>query len=362
MPKPLRTSLVLVLLTLLYILAFPRPTGLEPLLVREWALSLDEEQASASAAAARILPFRLGPRFGYFTSDGRLRHSEAVRYGLAQDARRFANYSVISENIVLQDTEGALLRSIAAVGYPFLDRGRLYVFAPDGSTVSEWSTDGEQRWERDFVSVVTDLDAGDTRSVVGLLDGRVHVLDERGEDVYSYRTDGSRLQVTLSVAIGRDEDVVAAVAGIDPQRLVVFEEHTEGFFPVFQLDVGSAYRRPLLIEFLRDGSTLVVEQPGGLLVYDRERESFGRIDLGGEAETVDVLDDPPLIVSISRLESLRRDVSGSVGTRMIRATVRPDMPLFSQQVESEHTFLDAVGSRIYFGLNGRIACVELVRG
>jgi hypothetical protein len=46
----------------------------------------------------------------------------------------------------------------------------------------------------------------------------------------------------------------------------------------------------------------------------------------------------------------------------MRATVRPDMVLFSQPVEAEHMFLHGTDSRIYFGFNGRLACVELVRG
>lgn len=368
MPKPLRTFFLLVLLTLLYVLVFPRPTGLEPLLEREWARALDDAAAAAAGGAGdggepvRVLPFRLGERFGYFSTDGRLHHVEQVRYGLAQDAGRFANYSVISENIVLQDTDGGLLRSIAAVGYPHLDEGRLYVFAPDGSTVSEWTTDGERSWRRDFVSLVTDLDAANTRTVVGLLDGRVKLLGPDGDELFSYAAEGSRLRVVFSVAIGRDEDVLAAVAGVDPQKLILFEEHSEGFFPVFQLDLDSDYRRPVLLEFLRDGRSLVIEQPGGVLVYDRERESFGRIDLGGRVEAVSTLRELDLILSTSRLATSRRDVSGSGGVRTMRATVRPDMVLFSQPVEAEHMFLHGTDSRIYFGFNGRLACVELVRG
>lgn len=373
MPKPLRLILLLVVLTLAYVLAFPRSTGPEPLLERRWVLSLDGAAAESAAAeqpevaggrAPRVMPFRLGSRFGYFTSDGGLRHVEQIRYGIAQDAERFANYSVISENVVLQNPDGAFVQSIAAQGYPRLDHGRLYIFAPGGSAVSEWTVDGQQIWTRDFLSVLTDLDAGEARTAVGLLDGSVHLLDEGGEELFSYATEGARIPVTLAVALGEDEDVLAAVAGIDPQRLILFERHTEGFFPVFQLELDSDYRRPVLLDFLDDGATLAVEQPGGLLLYDRSTESFGRIDLGGAVEEVAALPELELVLAAAR-DAPGEDVAPGedlvdLPTHRLQATVWPDLPLFAQTMASEDVFLRVEGSLIYIGANGRLLCVELV--
>jgi hypothetical protein len=371
MPKPLRRILVLIVLTLVYVLAFPRSTGTEPLIERQWVLSIDADAADAGAAdagaaesadgrEARVIPFRLGSQFGYFTSDGGLRHIEQVRYGIAQDSERFANYSVISDNVVLQDPDGTFARSIAAHGYPRLDHGRLYIFAPGGSAVSEWTVDGRQVWTRDFLSVLTDLDAGETRTAVGLLDGSVHLLDEDGEELFAYETEGARIPVTLAIALGEDEDVLAAVAGIDPQKLILFERHTEGFFPVFQLELDSDYRRPILLDFLDDGATLAVEQPGGLLLYDRSTESFDRIDLGGEVEEVTALPQLDLVLAAARVAPGENGASTPV--RRLQATVWPDRPLFSQAMATDDVFLSAAGSRIYIGARGRLLCVELVQG
>ncbi|NBF39358.1 MAG: hypothetical protein GVY14_02980 [Spirochaetes bacterium] len=373
MPKPLRRILLLIVLTLVYVLAFPRSTGTEPLIERQWVLSLDGAAADGAVAGdgreSRVIPFRLGSQFGYFTSDGSLRHIEQMRYGIAQDRERFANYSVISDNVVLQDPDGAFVRSIAAHGYPRLDDGRLHIFAPGGSAVSEWTVDGQQVWARDFLSVLTDLDAGETRTAVGLLDGSVHLLGEEGEELFSYATEGARIPVTLAVALGNDEDVIAAVAGIDPQKLILFERHTEGFFPVFQLELDSDYRRPVLLDFLDDGATLAVEQPGGLLLYDRSTESFDRIDLGGEIDEVTALPELDLVLAAARVApgthgagATRGEDGSPASVRRLQATVWPDLPLFSQAMATDDVFLSAAGSRIYIGANGRLLCVELVQG
>jgi hypothetical protein len=197
---------------------------------------------------------------------------------------------------------------------------------------------------------------------VGLLDGEVHVLDNGGAEVFSYRTEGSRLRVALAVALGRDEDVFAAVAGVDPQKLILFERHTEGFFPVFQLELDSDYRRPVLLEFLPDGNTLAVEQPAGVLVYHRATEVFNLIELGGKVEAVASLSDFDVLLTASQEIMPGRFTQTGAGVRRVQATVRPDMPLFTQRAGAEDVFLHGDGSRIYFGLNGRLACVELVRG
>ncbi|MFO7781623.1 MAG: hypothetical protein R6W94_08340 [Spirochaetia bacterium] len=389
MPKPLRRILLLIVLTLVYVLAFPRSTGTEPLIERQWVLSLDGAAADGAEAGdgreARVMPFQLGSQFGYFTTDGGLRHIEQIRYGIAQDSERFANYSVISDNVVLQDPDGAFVRSIAAQGYPRLDHGRLFIFAPGGSAVSEWTVDGQQVWTRDFLSVLTDLDAGETRTAVGLLDGSVHLLAEDGEELFSYATEGVRIPVTLAVALGEDEDVLAAVAGIDPQKLILFERHTEGFFPVFQLELDSDYRRPVLLDFLDDGAMLAVEQPGGLLLYDRSADSFDHIDLGGAVEEVTALPEFGLVLAAARfaagthgagVASGEDGTSGEegapgedgaggeagAGVHRLQATVWPDQRLFSQTMATGEVFLSAEGTRIYIGANGRLLCVELVQG
>ncbi len=267
---------------------------------------------------------------------------------------------------MLQDPDGAFVRSIAAHGYPRLDHGRLFIFAPGGSAVSEWTVDGQQVWTRDFLSVLTDLDAGEARTAVGLLDGSVHLLGEDGEELFSYATEGSRISVTLAVALGEDEDVLAAVAGIDPQKLILFERHSEGFFPVFQLELDSDYRRPVLLDFLDDGATLAVEQPGGLLLYDRSTESFERIELGGAVEEVTALPELDLVLAAARIAPGAGVASGEQNTgepvRRLQATVWPDLPLFAQTMVSGDVFLNAEGSRIYIGANGRLLCVELVHG
>jgi hypothetical protein len=249
------------------------------------------------------------------------------------------------------------MQSIPATGYPYLDDNRLFVFAPNGNGLSEWGADGRQKWSREFLPVITDLDAGPTRAAVGLLNGQVELLRPNGESEFSYETEGSRYAVTLAVALGSGEDVLAAVAGVDPQKLILFERHTEGFFPTLELDLETDYRRPVLLRFLRDGRTLVAERPEGFLAYDMSEQTFGRVDLGGSVREVAALSEYGLLVSAASVGA-----AGAPGVQRLQATVDPGRPLFRQSAASEDVFLEASGSRIYFGMDGRLACVELSDG
>ena len=357
MRKRLRNLALLLFIVVAYVLVFPRPSGTEPLLARQWMLSLGGAQTEASAGS-RVRPFRVGERFGYFHTDGRLLYAGRVRYGLAQSREYFSNYSAISENVVLQRSDGSLYRSIPAEGYPLLDGSRLYVFGPSGSAVSEWEPEdgGTLAWSRDFLSVLTDLDGGPSRTAVGLLNGGIELLGADGESEFSYDTEGSRLAVTLAVALGPGEEALAAVAGLDPQKLVLFEKHTEGFFPTFQLELESEYRRPVLLEFLQDGRLLVAEQEDGVLVYDREHETFATIDLGGSVEGVAALSQFELLLATSQVGE------GGAGGRGFHAVLSSGERLFRQTVAAEHVFLSGDESRIYFGFDGRLGCIELVNG
>jgi hypothetical protein len=120
------------------------------------------------------------------------------------------------------------------------------------------------------------------------------------------------------------------------------------------MDLASDYRRPALLEFLADGRTLAVEQPYGLLVYEREDEAFGRIELEGRVTGVDVLSELGILLSTSRGDQ------ATGGTTTIRATVLPDRPFLSQSVASDEVFVQGREARIYIGVNGRLACVELI--
>ncbi len=384
MPKRPRTALLVLILVFAYVLIFPGPTGTEPLLQRRWVSSLDGDASGGEgngaeeggtqrqeepdeSSAARIMPFRLGERFGYFSSDGEILFSEEIRYGLAQSREYFANYSVVSENTVLQSNDGSLVRSIGAPGYPYVAQDRLFIFAPNGSSVSEWTTDGELLWEREFLSVLTDLAAGDTHTAVALLNGEVQLLDEQGETTFSHRAEGPRLEVALSVAAGSDENAFAALVGADPQQLIVFERHSEGFFPALQLELDTDYRRSVLLEFLAGGDVLVLEQPDGMLMYDRSDDEVTHIDLGGPVRALDTISDFDMVVSVSGAGPTDGGISeddgaGETESRRLHAMLGADGTLISESLSGQEVFLRTEGSRIYLGTRGMLACIELVDG
>lgn len=377
MPKRLRTALIILALVLAYVVAFPRPTGTEPLLQRQWISSIDESPAETSlksgsghdAARGKIMPFQLGERFGYFSSEGEIVFSDRIRYGLAQSEEYFANYSVVSENIVLQDPGGSLVRSIATTGYPYLLNDRFFVFGPNGSSVSEWTTDGEKLWQREFFSVLTDFDGGNAYSAAALLDGEVQLLDKDGSTTFSHRVDGSRIDVALSVAVAADEDAFAALLGADPQQLLLFERHSEGFFPAFQQELKSDYRRSVLLEFLPDMGILVVEQPYGMLMYDRDESAVSPVDFGGPVRQVDTIPELDLVLSLSagtpapaERSSENRNAASGPDVRRLSATFRPNETLISKALPGGDAFVRTEGSRIYFGMKGMLACIELVKG
>ncbi|MFP4637079.1 MAG: hypothetical protein ACLFM6_01430 [Spirochaetaceae bacterium] len=355
MSRRLRTVILALLLVVAYVFAFPRSTDREPMLERRWVVDVAEAADGGSVSHgpddvqdSGLIPFELGDQFGYLSTDGRLAHLETVRYGLTASKEYFSNFSVINENIVLQGPDGGLVRSIPAPGYPYISGDRIYVFAPDGSRVSEWTADGEERWSRDFVSAVTDLDAGPRHTVVGLVDGRVRLIDSEGNEIYTYHPEQPRIPVALSAALSADEEHLAAVVGVDPQKLVLIARHSEGYFPDVEVRLESDFRRPVLLEFIGGGRLLAAEQPEALLVYDAETQALVRVVLEGAPLAVEYMPEHRAVVVLARGQ--------------LRAVVPEAGPLFTEALDGEDFSLRVDNGHIYLGVDGRIACVELSRG
>lgn len=212
-------------------------------------------------------PFTLGEFFGFIDPRGTLRYQGRSLFGVSMDSDRFANYARVSESLVIQDRSGRLIQTIPEPGYPLLSAGRTLVFAPDGRSLSEWNDDGVEVWSRRFSSVITDIDIVANAIGIGFLDGSVGLLIEEGGRVLRFEPRGSRVEVTYGVAVNEDGSDMAAVSGLDPQRLTVLETSSDGLTPVRQRELRDAYRRPVFLRFLtRD--LLVLEQTEGMLLVD----------------------------------------------------------------------------------------------
>ncbi len=288
MSKKIRISTFLVLL-LIYISFFGVFIEEEVVYTPVWAL--DSETASISTTCpSDLIPFKTRGVFGYLDPEGELCFKGQVLYDTALSSSGFINYSRLSETLVLRNTEGEIMESIGVQGYPAFSSDRLLVFSADRSRVSEFSIQGKKLWSRSFRALVTSMDVTEEYILAGLLNGTLLLLSKEGEPIYSVKPGGSRLEAIYGCACTTDASRLAAVSGIDPQKLLLLEKKNE----VYRLEEAAVLEEPVrhtvFMQFSPDGEFLLLSIDKKTMLYSVEDARLREVYTDGILEGVHLSD------------------------------------------------------------------------
>jgi hypothetical protein len=346
---------------LVYFLVCAFPLQKELILAPVWTRTLagaPETSISASqtakgraspSIASDAIAFRLGDTYGYFTPEGSLLFASKVSYGVALANDAFAPYERLSEGFAIQSPGGATIARVPSVGYPFFAGGRRFVIGPDQATVAELAPSGEAAWTYRFSSIITAFDASPAIAVFGLMDGSVVGLDGSGAATLNFAPGGSRIAGVYGVAASPDGLLVAAITGLDKQRLVVLEKRSAAYRVTYHRYLASDYRRPVSISFTADGRRIAYESPAGVGVYDRATRS----------ETVISVPASPPLGLTTREGGLMVLLSGSSGTKRLVCVALPDRRIVDTTFLAKIAFVETRGDSLFLGVDDDIVRMDL---
>ena len=346
---------------LVYFLVCAFPLQKELVLVPGWTRSLSQAPTAPSAApkkgsvgqapatAGPPMPFRLGDRYGYFTADGSILFAAAAPYGVALAPDAFATYDRLSDGFTVQAPDGSPVALVTSVGYPFFAAGRRFVIAPDQSTVSELAKNGTVSWTYQFGSVLTSFDACPSIAVFGLIDGGIVGLGPSGAVLLDFAPGGSHIAGVYGVAVSPDGLLVAAITGLDKQRLVVMEKRTSAYRVAYHRYLSSDYRRPVYMAFTADGSRLAYESPSGVGVYDRASRS----------ETVVSVPATSRLGLTTLAGKLMVLLSGEGEEKRLVLAALPDRRVIDLALKAQLAFVETRGDSIFLGADGDIVRMDL---
>lgn len=338
-----------------YFLICAIPLPRELVLVPVWARTISGAGIPATAgtrsgdASSVTIPFSLGGHYGYFDPDGKILFAAPSPYGVALSRESFATYDRLSESFSLRSPKGNELYRCETPGYPFIAAQRLFVMGPSQSAVAEIGRDGKPLWSYEFSSIVTAFGASNKLAVFGLLDGTIVGLDQKGTEALNFSPGGSRIAGIYGIAVSPDGLMVAAVSGLDRQRLVVLERRSSTFRVTYHRWLGSDFRRPVALAFTGDGQKLVYEAPGGAGVYDRATRSESLVALPGPEGIGLSVGEPGLLVLLGE---------GGGNKRLVLASA-PDRRIADLSVPAKDTFLDSRASSLYLGMDDELVRLDL---
>ncbi|HTX72460.1 MAG TPA: hypothetical protein VMC79_06505 [Rectinemataceae bacterium] len=345
---------VVVLAGLAYFLVCALPLPKELLLLPVWTRGLSSSPASAPTTATlspgtEVRPFRTDANFGYFSPAGDILFSAPGPDGLALAKDSYATYDRLSTGFSVKAPNGAELFKVTMAGYPFFAAGRRFVLAPSQSAVTELDSGGAQRWKYEFSSVITAFGASPRLAVFGLMDGTLVGLDPSGKEMLTFASGGSRIPGIYGVAVSPDSRYVAAIAGLDRQRLVVLEKRSSAYRVTWHRWLDSDFRRPVAIAFTEDGKRLMFEAPGGVGVFESDTRNYFLVN----SPTADRLG----------LSIIPRDIlvllTGSPDSKRLVCVAPPDRRLVDLPIQTDRTFIDISGDSIFLAVDDQLLRLDM---
>ena len=355
-----------ILVFLVYVFFASQPIPLENVLEPRWLASLESgfviNMGGSPAEAGAVIPFYYGDRFGYIEDDGqfilnRIKGDGQTLSGsqtlfgtyLSFSPYAWSEYAAMPSSVEVFDPHNQLIMTINdPKGYPVFLDGRTYIIGSEQNSVSSLDNQGNVRWTYTFPAPLTAIDAASGFVLAGTLDGAIELINDTGEQIFSFEPGGSRLAVIAGCAISSDGSKLAIISGIDEQRFLLIEKSGSNFRVMDHEYLFSGFRRPVQIQFIENDRKIVFERNGGLGIYDIASRTSILIPIEDE------------IAAIDSGYSRYLFVIGSNGIRKKLICIKlPGEIIFSAPFMSEAVFLNRRNSRIYAGGDQGIISFEL---
>ena len=290
---------------ILHLLLFPYPLGRELVVVPRWAVSVQppdqpgavsnvtgNAQDAAPRAGLDAVPFHLGDLFGYVSPGGALAHLERALYQVTIAPTGYVAYGRLDTDWILRGPNGDSQGAYSSYGYPLLgsEGRRLLVVKTDLSGIQELARTGDVLWSRDFPAPVTSASAEADLTAAGLLNGSLMVLDRQGAVVLDARPGPSRIRVIYGVSLSQDGRLLAAVSGIDPQRITLWRRSESGFDAFDARIIPTSFRREVRVSFSPNGRVLLLEGNAAVGAYRIALHRLTWLPVAGSLQAVSFLD------------------------------------------------------------------------
>jgi hypothetical protein len=304
------TLIFSLILLILYLFIFPFPSGREIAVRPKNIHYLPEPVYNVNKVFKNegITWFRNKDYFGFLDSDGKVIYKDAINYNITLSDKGFINYSSIqdeNQSLIFLNHYGEYISSFIKPGYPLFSRNgeRLFLIKTNATGFREVTLEGEDLWEVTFASIITGFSANRDLIAVGLLNGILKLFKKGGECIYTLGPRESRLSVIYGCAVSNRGSEVAAVYGIDPQKLVVINKTGSNFSTPYYKDMNTDFRKPVILRFSSDDRFLFYEGNRRLHILDvKSRQSY-YLSLPGKLTDICSLKNRQLVVCAAQGES-----------------------------------------------------------
>lgn len=338
----------LVVILILIFLLFPASTGRENILIPERIIDLEKTSSNIRPGETGDISFSLGDYFGYFTEKLDITFLDKKDYKVSISDDVFINYPKISQILDIQNRDGARRSKIETTGYPIIQDDCVVVISD--SFISLYNLEGNLRWKKEILSIITSLSISEDHVLIAYLDGYCELMSISGETVFSYRPGGSRIEAVYSAAISSDSQYISIIAGLDPQRFILLQDRKGEYKPVYHFELDEEFRRSLKMYFSEDDSRIFFENSQGINIFN--------LDL----KTLTVAGDS------GRMENIYMDEAGDFYTAMLTDQNGGSLKIFTldnrivldKRFDGGTLFFKKNNNRVYVGADKFLMSLHMV--
>lgn len=270
-----------ILFVLLYLIFAVSPADHSLKISPVWTVNVDMVTGSADSSETQI-PFKLGQRLGYFTSDGKLLMTESFPYMATISSTRWATYTQSARNTAFYSSNKTELGTISMTGFPFFTDSGAFVFLPGGMAFARLNEDGSEAWSYEYTSPITSFTDSDAGCTTGYADGRLIFFAVDGTIVFTTKPGGSDYEVILGAAVSDSGEYSACISGLDSQRFVLYKTQANQTKSVYHEYLEGNLREQTFVKFSESRNRVFANEKNGLLIVDTELLTSTHIPIQGK--------------------------------------------------------------------------------
>lgn len=339
------------LIIYMFLAAFP--TGPSMYFKPVWTVQVSSSTAETDLGGAdmteRFHPFKLGDRYGFFSSEGKIALSRTAQQKVSISSTGWSEYPENASAAEIRSPDGTLIASVNGTGYVHLDEDRVFLFLPGGDAVSQYDNTGNALWTREHTAPITAFDSSAKATVIGYADGALTALGRDGNELFSFYPGGSDHGVILGAAVSSDGTLVACVSGIDRQRFLLIKIAGNQYKIVHHEWLVGNLRRQVNVEFESTGRYAFFESAEGLGMVDCERLAMQILPIQGTIISVGKNPGEGLFTILTQIDETCR----------LWAIERPWNLVASAEFSARDAFLIQEGNAVYLGTDDRISRMDI---
>jgi hypothetical protein len=274
------TILITVLVLIAYFFVCAEPLSPELSAKPRWKTLMIPEGLGVPPASRAALPgekpriaFGSGKVFGYFHADGSIGFMAEASGKVAISDASYVTVPKDRSDGILKTSGNEDIANLKDVS-PFFISDRLFSSKSDGTGVVSFDARGSPLWSYDFPCQISAFSASAALVVGGTIDGWIEGIDAGGKKLFSFPPGGSRLPVVLGTAVSRSGDWIAAICGIDRQRLVVLGRGGADYRVTSHRYLDSDFREPVRVMIMEDEKHVLYRRTDGIGVWSVD----GKVD------------------------------------------------------------------------------------